>query len=200
MLSRREMLAISAASSVPAWLHPHFALAFADDDPTRVFTVELKPTDYRLGATKTLNDYFPFVVPKSKEVWEARRKQLREQLLVANGLWPLPEKTPLNARTVGIEQRVHLGDLRAPGALRGVVGLLGLAVPAALQLADLVVELGERVADLGGLLAHELREEVHLGGRDLRGSSHVDSPVVSSIQMPDIADLRLAAELETVSS
>ena len=46
---------------------------------------------------KTLNDYFPFTVPKTKEAWEARRKQLREQLLVANGLWPMPEKTPLNA-------------------------------------------------------------------------------------------------------
>jgi dienelactone hydrolase len=57
--------------------------------------------DARLGAPKTLNDYFPFVVPKSKEVWEARRKQLREQLLVATGLWPMPEKTPLNATIHG---------------------------------------------------------------------------------------------------
>src|SRR5919205_39998 len=35
-------------------------------------------------------------VPSSKEEWEARRKQLREQVLVATGLWPLPPKTPLN--------------------------------------------------------------------------------------------------------
>jgi dienelactone hydrolase len=107
MLSRREMLALSAASSIPAWLHPHFALAFADDDPTRVFTSELKPSDYRLGAAKTLNDYFPFVVPKSKEAWEARRKQLREQLLVANGLWPMPEKQPLNEVVHG---KIEKGD------------------------------------------------------------------------------------------
>src|SRR5689334_896828 len=97
MLSRRDMLALSAASTLPAWIHPHFAWAFADEDPTRVFGGDRKPTDYRLGAPKTLNDYFPFAVPKTKEVWEARRKQLREQLLVATGLWPLPEKTPLNA-------------------------------------------------------------------------------------------------------
>jgi len=93
MLSRREALAITAGFT---WSLPGFA--FADDqDPTRVFTGDTKPTDTRLGAHKTLNDYFPFVVPKSKEVWEARRGQLREQILVANGLWPLPEKTPLNA-------------------------------------------------------------------------------------------------------
>src|SRR5581483_11134903 len=27
--------------------------------------------------------------------WEARRKEVREQVLVANGLWPMPEKVPL---------------------------------------------------------------------------------------------------------
>ncbi len=96
MLSRREMIALSVAA-LPGGLHPRLAWALTDEDPTKVFTSELKPTDYRLGEPKNLNDYFPFVVPKTKEAWEARRKQLREQLLVANGLWPLPEKTPLNA-------------------------------------------------------------------------------------------------------
>src|SRR5439155_21082394 len=55
-----------------------------------------KSEDKRLGAPKTLNDYFPMTVPQSKEAWEKRRKELREQVLVATGLWPLPEKTPLN--------------------------------------------------------------------------------------------------------
>ncbi len=96
MLSRREALALSAAALGTAGLRPPLAWAFDDADPTRVFTGDAKPTDVRLGPPKTLNDYFPFVVPKTKEAWEARRKQLREQLLVANGLWPLPEKTPLN--------------------------------------------------------------------------------------------------------
>src|SRR5262249_36686824 len=49
----------------------------------------------RLGKPKTLNDSFPMTVPASKEAWEARRQELREQVLVANGLWPLPPKTPL---------------------------------------------------------------------------------------------------------
>ncbi len=97
MLSRRDALALPAIGFLST--DPFLQLAFgADDaDPTKVFTGDKKPTDVRLGAPKTLNDYFPFVVPKTKEAWEVRRKQLREQLLVANGLWPLPEKTPLNA-------------------------------------------------------------------------------------------------------
>jgi hypothetical protein len=96
MISRREALALPAALALP-----HVGFAADGDDPTRVFTGDKKPTDARLGAPKTLNDYFPFVVPKTKEAWEARRKQLREQLLVANGLWPLPERTPLNATVHG---------------------------------------------------------------------------------------------------
>jgi dienelactone hydrolase/pimeloyl-ACP methyl ester carboxylesterase len=101
MLSRRDMLALSAATALPPWLDPRLAWAIADDDPTRVFTGDRKPTDARLGAPKTLNDYFPFIVPKTKEAWETRRKQLREQVLVATGLWPMPEKKPLNATIHG---------------------------------------------------------------------------------------------------
>jgi dienelactone hydrolase len=57
----------------------------------------LPPSDRRYGVPKTLNDYFPFQPPKTRADWEARKHELREQVLVANGLWPLPEKTPLNA-------------------------------------------------------------------------------------------------------
>ncbi|OYP34078.1 hypothetical protein CGZ80_16255 [Rhodopirellula sp. MGV] len=44
---------------------------------------------------KTLNDHFPFEVPDSVDQWNARREALRRRVLVANGLWPLPEKTEL---------------------------------------------------------------------------------------------------------
>jgi dienelactone hydrolase len=94
MMTRRDLLALPALGLVQRFVSP--ALAHDDPDPTRVFTDMRKPTDVRLGPPKTLNDYFPFAVPKTKEAWEVRRKLLREQVLVANGLWPMPEKTPLN--------------------------------------------------------------------------------------------------------
>src|SRR4051812_18629779 len=39
--------------------------------------------------------YFPWTPPATKEAWEAERTRVRARLLVSNGLWPLPEKTPL---------------------------------------------------------------------------------------------------------
>src|SRR5690242_16011844 len=53
------------------------------------------PRDQRLGKPKDYNGYFPWTPPTSKEEWEKRRPIVREQVLVANGLWPMPEKTPL---------------------------------------------------------------------------------------------------------
>jgi hypothetical protein len=97
MMTRRDALALPLASLATAGLRPPLAFAADDVDPTKVFTGGRKPTDVRLGPPKTLQGYFPFIVPKTKEAWEARRKQVREQVLVANGLWPMPEKTPLNA-------------------------------------------------------------------------------------------------------
>jgi hypothetical protein len=54
------------------------------------------PNDSRLGPLKDLNGYFPFTSPKSPEEWKTRAEQVRQQILVANGLWPMPERTPLN--------------------------------------------------------------------------------------------------------
>ena len=53
------------------------------------------PKDSRLGPAKNYNGYFPWTPPKDKEAWAKRRQEVREQVLVANGLWPMPEKTPL---------------------------------------------------------------------------------------------------------
>ncbi|MBX9622300.1 MAG: acetylxylan esterase [Gemmataceae bacterium] len=103
MLSRRDALALPLVSLASGGFRP--ALAAADDDPTKVFTGGKKPADARLGPPRTLDDYAPFVVPKTKAEWEARRQELREQLLVANGLWPLPEKTPLNPVIHGKAER-----------------------------------------------------------------------------------------------
>ena len=38
-------------------------------------------------------------------MWEQRRKELREQVLVSQGLWPMPEKTPLNPVVHGKVER-----------------------------------------------------------------------------------------------
>ena len=83
MLSRREMMHLSAASVVPLCVN----LSWADEKTIAA--------DTRLGKPKTLNDYFPFTPPKTLEEWTKRRQEVREQVLVANGLWPMPERTPL---------------------------------------------------------------------------------------------------------
>lgn len=52
--------------------------------------------DIRLQPPKDLNGYFPFNPPSSLSEWDERREQVRRQILVAEGLWPMPTKTPLN--------------------------------------------------------------------------------------------------------
>jgi hypothetical protein len=65
------------------------------------------PPDSRLAALKDLNGYFPFEPAKSPAAWHARSNQLRRQLQVAVGLWPLPERTPLNPIVHGLRD---MGD------------------------------------------------------------------------------------------
>lgn len=72
------------------------ASAYPDDDPTRLFPDKSELKDVRLGQPKDLNGYFPFSPPRTREAWNDRAKQVRTQVLVATGLWPMPEKTPLN--------------------------------------------------------------------------------------------------------
>lgn len=63
------------------------------------------PNDVRLQPLKDLNGYFPFTPPKSKAEWEARAEYVRRQVLVSQGLWPMPTKTPLNAVIHGRTER-----------------------------------------------------------------------------------------------
>ena len=42
---------------------------------------------------------------KLREEWEARRPRLRQEYFDMLGLWPLPEKTPLNAKVTGTLER-----------------------------------------------------------------------------------------------
>ncbi|MHB9076399.1 MAG: acetylxylan esterase [Pirellulaceae bacterium] len=68
--------------------------AFAAEQ--RVLPEGKLPADSRLGPLRDLDGYFPYAVAASVEQWQARADQLRQQLLVSLGLWPLPAKTSLN--------------------------------------------------------------------------------------------------------
>jgi len=63
----------------------------------RVLPAGTLPNDVRLKPLKDLDGYFPFTPPTSKAEWEKRAERVRRQILVAEGLWPMPTKTPLNA-------------------------------------------------------------------------------------------------------
>ena len=63
--------------------------------------------DVRLQPPKDLDDYFPFTPPASPEEWKQRAERVRRQILVSQGLWPLPERTPLKAVIHG---KIDKGD------------------------------------------------------------------------------------------
>ncbi|WP_437188241.1 GDSL-type esterase/lipase family protein [Planctomicrobium sp. SH668] len=76
-----------------------------------VWNEALKPYlsfDQRSANLRTLNDRYHSWVPASSLVeWETQSAALREQLLVATGLWPLPEKTEM---TPVIHGKIDRGD------------------------------------------------------------------------------------------
>ena len=64
----------------------------------------LPARDERAKEVRTLNTLRTFPEIASKAAWEKRAKEIREHALVCTGLWPMPEKTPLNAN---ISERVE---------------------------------------------------------------------------------------------
>ena len=56
-------------------------------------------------AVKNLNTPRDFPKITSREQWQARAKEIREQVLVSCGLWPTPEKTPLQPYIFGKIER-----------------------------------------------------------------------------------------------
>lgn len=99
---------------------------------------QLPPSDQRAAEIKNLNTPRTFPEIKTKADWEKRASDIREQILVSAGLWPMPEKLPLNASVFGkIEhedytvEKVYVeslpgffvcGNLYRPVAKGGVVG------------------------------------------------------------------------------
>src|SRR5207247_10697200 len=71
------------------------ALAAAAAAP-RVLPEGKLPDDIRLEPLKDLDGYFPFTPPKSRAEWDKRAERVRRQILISQGLWPMPTKTPLN--------------------------------------------------------------------------------------------------------
>ena len=60
-------------------------------------STHVQAEDIRLQPPKDLNGYFPFNPPSSLSEWDTRKEQVRRQILVSQGLFPMPTKTPLNA-------------------------------------------------------------------------------------------------------
>lgn len=74
------------ASSDATW-----PLTHVFDDPSAA-TEDRRVTDIRHG-----NRPYTFPTYTTLAAWEARAADRRQHILVSTGLWPLPEKTPLNA-------------------------------------------------------------------------------------------------------
>jgi hypothetical protein len=87
----RHSLLVLATTLTLLWV-----ISTAQAASPRVFPKGELPDDARLKPQKDLNAYFPFKVPKTREAWESRKRELKQRILVSTGLWPMPQKTPLN--------------------------------------------------------------------------------------------------------
>lgn len=77
-------------------------------DVSRVFPENQGPGDARLSEPRNLRDaYHPWAPPATLDNWQAESQQIREQVLISCGLWPMPEKTPLDPVIHG---RIDRGD------------------------------------------------------------------------------------------
>lgn len=66
-----------------------------------LLTLRIPSEDVRNTYLPDFNTHFTMPAHHSLPEWEARKAQLRAQILQAAGLYPVPAKTPLNARVYG---------------------------------------------------------------------------------------------------
>ncbi len=64
---------------------------------TRIYEDPIPINDARATESRDLNTV-QMMPHYDNETWEATRDQIRRRMLIACGLWPMPEKTPLNAK------------------------------------------------------------------------------------------------------
>ena len=83
------LLAAALRSSLLAVVCPSAARA-------GLFCSAAHADEARLAPLKDLDGSFPFTPPATLEAWQARAAEVRQRILVSQGLWPMPEKTPLN--------------------------------------------------------------------------------------------------------
>lgn len=65
--------------------------------------------DIRNRSIPHTDTYFTMKRYATLAEWESRKQHLRRQVLSAAGLWPIPEKTPLNAQVFGRIERISEG-------------------------------------------------------------------------------------------
>ncbi len=103
--SGKQKVTGGASSPVPAMI---FLSTATDADPSAAMAIArgrldstLPTDDLRRTSVRTNHEGAQFRPPETAEAWRDRSRDLREQLLVTLGLWPMPPKTPLHPRVYG---------------------------------------------------------------------------------------------------
>src|SRR5438874_13476525 len=91
--------------TITLFLAAFAALPLVAQEKDKRLTDPPKHYDFGVPPPEGVRTYFPWTPPATKEAWEARRTVLKEQLLVSQGLWPMPEKVALNATIHGKIER-----------------------------------------------------------------------------------------------
>ena len=170
-VSRRSMLQLASSAAVASLLPSEMLFASAISSTS----LALVPGDARIGALKDLDGYFPFTPSTSVEAWNVRKEFLLRQLKVACGLWPMPERPPIEATVHGrIERDDYTVDRvyfeSSPGLL--VTGSLYLPKNAVGKLPTILCPHGHwangRFHDHGASIKNEIAsggEKFEVGGR-----------------------------------
>ena len=170
-VSRRAMLQFASSAAVASLL-PSEMLFASLISPNGLSLVS---GDARIGAIKDLNGYFPFTPATTVDAWNVRKEFLLRQLKVACGLWPMPERPPIEATVHGrVERDDYTVDRvyfeSSPGLL--VTGSLYLPKNASGKLPTILCPHGHwpngRFHDHGDAIKNEIAsdgEKFEIGGR-----------------------------------